>query len=164
MNRFSDDRGAATVEFALVAPILLIIMLGVIEFGRAFERVHAIVGISRESANLAARGTSLQQSAQVAMNSGSDIELSKYGGVIASEVVGQGKVAVVKAQYATAGYAGKSRIGNVGSPAAQLASRNLQAGQSAFVVEVFYKYKAVTPLSRLSDVVFPSTLYERSVF
>src|SRR5215211_4186607 len=32
----SDERGVALVEFALVLPILLLILFGVIEFGKAF--------------------------------------------------------------------------------------------------------------------------------
>ena len=31
-----DSRGASAVEFALIAPVVLIMMLGLIEFGRAF--------------------------------------------------------------------------------------------------------------------------------
>ena len=32
-----DDRGAAMVEFALIVPLLLMLLMGIIEFGRAYN-------------------------------------------------------------------------------------------------------------------------------
>jgi Flp pilus assembly protein TadG len=39
-QRSRSDRGAAVVEFALVVPLLLMLVIGIAEFGRAFF-VHA---------------------------------------------------------------------------------------------------------------------------
>lgn len=36
-SRASDERGAAIVEFALVLPILLILLFGMLDFGKAFN-------------------------------------------------------------------------------------------------------------------------------
>jgi Flp pilus assembly protein TadG len=36
-RRFRDERGVALVEFALVAPLLFVILFGMLDFGRAFN-------------------------------------------------------------------------------------------------------------------------------
>lgn len=44
------EEGAAAVEFALVLPILLLILFGIIEFGFAFYNKEVITNASREAA------------------------------------------------------------------------------------------------------------------
>lgn len=46
--------GQALVEFALVVPILLLLVLGVIDFGRAWHSYQVITDAAREGARLAA--------------------------------------------------------------------------------------------------------------
>ena len=48
------DDGAAVVEFALVMPILALIIFGIIDFGRAFYTVNNIVSAVREGARYGA--------------------------------------------------------------------------------------------------------------
>ena len=51
MSRFRrDDRGAAMVEFAIVLPVLMLILLGIIEFGRAYNAQVSIQAAAREGA------------------------------------------------------------------------------------------------------------------
>ena len=47
------DAGAAALEFALVLPVLLALVFGMIEFGFAFQAQLAIVHAAREGARLA---------------------------------------------------------------------------------------------------------------
>lgn len=49
-----DEEGAAVVEFALVLPILLFIVFGIIDFGRAFYTLNNIVSAVREGARYGA--------------------------------------------------------------------------------------------------------------
>jgi Flp pilus assembly protein TadG len=44
-----DERGQATVEFALILPLLLTLVLGVIEFGRAWNLAQVATDAVRES-------------------------------------------------------------------------------------------------------------------
>ena len=46
-------RGAAVVEFAVVAPVLIILVFGMIEFGRAIMVQQVIVNATREGARAA---------------------------------------------------------------------------------------------------------------
>ena len=50
MNRWFSERGAAAVEFALVLPILLTLVLGTIEFGRAYNVQISLTHAARETA------------------------------------------------------------------------------------------------------------------
>ncbi|HHT54374.1 MAG TPA: pilus assembly protein [Clostridiales bacterium] len=55
MSRFiKDERGQAVVEFALVAPVLLLILCGIIDFGWIFSAKIATDTCAREGARFAA--------------------------------------------------------------------------------------------------------------
>lgn len=54
MNR--GERGAAAVEFALVAPLLILLVFGIIEFGRVWSARNVYISAAREGARVAAVG------------------------------------------------------------------------------------------------------------
>jgi Flp pilus assembly protein TadG len=47
------ERGAELIEFALVFPTLLIVMLGIIDFGFLFQRYEVVTNAAREGARVA---------------------------------------------------------------------------------------------------------------
>lgn len=54
MERSKSERGAAAVEFALVVPLLLLLLLGIIEFGRVFNAQLQLSAAARESVRVMA--------------------------------------------------------------------------------------------------------------
>lgn len=50
LRGLTGDRGAAAVEFALVVPVLLLLVFGVAEFGRAYNIQTTLSGAAREGA------------------------------------------------------------------------------------------------------------------
>jgi Flp pilus assembly protein TadG len=48
-----NNRGNAVVEFALVVPLLMLILFGITEFGRAWMTVNILAGAAREGCRLA---------------------------------------------------------------------------------------------------------------
>lgn len=52
------DRGAAAVEFALLLPLLLVLLFGIIDFGRALNAQITLTQAAREGARLDALGQS----------------------------------------------------------------------------------------------------------
>jgi hypothetical protein len=52
----SSERGQALVEFALVLPVLLLLIFGIVEFGLAFNAAVSVNFVSRGAALLAAEG------------------------------------------------------------------------------------------------------------
>jgi len=55
-NSKKQRRGVAAVEFAIVAPVLLFILFGMVEISRYLTAVHATTGAAREVVRLAAVG------------------------------------------------------------------------------------------------------------
>lgn len=49
-----DERGASLVEFAVILPMLMLVLFGVLEFGRYVALVHAVETGSRTAARYAA--------------------------------------------------------------------------------------------------------------
>jgi Flp pilus assembly protein TadG len=66
INRFRrDDRGAAAVEFALVLPILVVLVFGVVDFGRALFAYNYLTSAVREGGRFAAVQNSASAQAAV---------------------------------------------------------------------------------------------------
>lgn len=60
-NRFHREGGAAAVEFAIIVPVLVIFVFGIIGFGVAFMQMQTIRGALREGGRFAATGASAQE-------------------------------------------------------------------------------------------------------
>lgn len=56
MQRRRDERGAAVVEFALILPILVMFVFGIVEFGRAYSARIELTAAVREGARAVALG------------------------------------------------------------------------------------------------------------
>ena len=48
MRRLREQRGASAVEFALIVPLLIMLVIGVAEFGRAFQVQGTLSAAARE--------------------------------------------------------------------------------------------------------------------
>lgn len=65
------DKGAAALEFALILPLLLMLMMGIVEFGRAYNIVVSLQGAAREGAReLALQKTASEVQTAVKSSSG----------------------------------------------------------------------------------------------
>jgi len=53
-QRRLDNRGQALVEFALLLPLVMLILIGIIEFGRAWQAKQTLTDVAREGARIAA--------------------------------------------------------------------------------------------------------------
>ena len=51
---WKNERGAAAVEFALVFPLLILVLFGIIEFGAMFNAQLLVTSAARESARVMA--------------------------------------------------------------------------------------------------------------
>jgi Flp pilus assembly protein TadG len=52
-HRFGSERGAELVEFALVLPLLLFIIMALVDFGFLFQRFEVVSNAAREGARMA---------------------------------------------------------------------------------------------------------------
>lgn len=119
-------RGAAAVELALVAPIFLMLLAGIIEFGQAFQLKHTLSNAARRGARTAvAPGTTSSEVTQIVKSHGSrmlgiqesdiDVVIALNGAAnteIGSAVNSDEIQVTVKVPYAKAGVGFFSHIFN----------------------------------------------------
>jgi Flp pilus assembly protein TadG len=69
-----NERGAELIEFALVLPLLLAMLAGIVDFGRMFQRLEVTTNAAREGARLASlpgySQTDVQNRVRTYMNEG----------------------------------------------------------------------------------------------
>jgi len=53
-KRLHDQRGASAVEFALIVPLLIVLVIGIAEFGRAFQVQATLSAAAREGVRVMA--------------------------------------------------------------------------------------------------------------
>ncbi|ACL42391.1 TadE family protein (plasmid) [Pseudarthrobacter chlorophenolicus A6] len=52
MKHLRSERGSVAVEFALILPILIAVLLGIMEFGRAYNAQITVTAAAREGARV----------------------------------------------------------------------------------------------------------------
>ncbi|MBB1011048.1 MULTISPECIES: TadE/TadG family type IV pilus assembly protein [Dietzia] len=72
----SRDRGAAAVEFALVLPILLLLVIGILEFGRAYHVQTTLSNAARDGVRVMALQDSATAARATAKDSASGLSLT----------------------------------------------------------------------------------------
>lgn len=159
-----DERGQGLAELAIALPILLLLAFGILEVGRLLEQQHTISGLTREGANLASRGGTLEQALTTTRTNQVATGLGPDGGVIVSRVVVENGLPRVAEQVASDGFALSSRVALPDSIASPYLTSGLREGQRYYVVEMFVPYQSFTPFGSLLENVVPEVLYDRSLF
>jgi len=190
---FTSCRGQSLIEFALVLPLALLIVLGVIEVGTVLLDEHVVTRLSREGSNLISRDTSLQTAAAVlASMSARPVDFSNGSKVIFS-VIKRGAttgtanydklVLYQRAEFGTFSGPAPSRVQSPGGafsgPPDYIATNsdtdaglrvtgvpaNLVTvkGGMVYVTEIFTTRLRITPLDRFG-VAVPETLYSIAYF
>ncbi len=185
-----DERGQTLLEFALVAPLILLLMLGVVEVGYAVLDQHIVSKVSREGSNLISRDTSLADAAS-AMTSLSSQPLNFTDGSstlifsVVKKVATVGAAnynkAVLYQRYVYGSFAGSSILNNSGGTFggapdysaansdndSSLVVTNVPAtmalGDMLYITEIYSRHTLITPLDRFG-VTLPTTLYSIAYF
>jgi Flp pilus assembly protein TadG len=69
----ASERGAVAVEFALLAPVLIMLLLGIMEFGRAYNVQITLSNAAREGARVMAIGNSASGALQATKSAASTL-------------------------------------------------------------------------------------------
>ena len=191
-RRLDDARGQSVVEFAFLMPVILVVALGVIEFGYALLDQHVVTKLTREGSNLISRDTTIDDAIN-AMRSMSSrpVDFSTRSRVIFS-VLKKGAttgsanydrvILYQRGEYGSlVGSSGlrMSGSGTFGSGPDYVAANsdtnaglqiaNLPAyldvtrGGLVYVTEIFTTHNLITPLDRFG-VTVPNTLYSIAYF
>lgn len=94
-NYVRNNRGQAMVEFALLLPVLLLILCGIIEYGRVFNETLVVTAAAREGARAAAVGN---DGSAAAANYAAAINRGGLRVTVSSAVAGQPVTVIVTNQ------------------------------------------------------------------
>ena len=81
-NRIDDERGATAVEFAFIVPLLLMLVLGIAEFGHAFQVQGTLSAAAREGV----RAMALQNDPAAARTAVRNAAASLHPGVTDAQI------------------------------------------------------------------------------
>ncbi|MGY3320126.1 TadE/TadG family type IV pilus assembly protein [Arthrobacter sp. TE12232] len=70
----AKERGAAAVEFALLAPVLIMLLLGIMEFGRAYNVQISLSSAAREGVRVMAIGNDTTAARTAAKNAATALQ------------------------------------------------------------------------------------------
>jgi len=161
-------RGQAMIEFAMVLPLLVVVLLGIFDFARAIRAHNTISNVSREGANLVSRSSLAQQDIMNAIaNTAQQLNMQQNGMMYITVVNGvTGSDPTIQSQYSWSGSTlsnkPASKLGTQASPTTHsLTALNLQTGQSANVVEVFYIYQSLfaNNATKLTKQIYSRTIF-----
>ena len=149
-SHYKKAGGQAIIEFVLILPVLLLLLLGVFDFACAIRANNAIDNMSREGANLASRTQLAQQDIMNALAATAQPLNMQSNGMIYITVLNgvSGGDPTIQNQYAWSGsQLSDMPVSKLGTPASptthSLATLNLQTGQTVNAAEVFYNYQSL---------------------
>ena len=73
-DRLQNERGATAVEFAFIVPLLIVLVLGIAEFGRAFQVQGTLSAAAREGVRLMALQNDPAAARAVVRNAASSLD------------------------------------------------------------------------------------------
>lgn len=189
----SNARGQSVIEFALIMPLILVIVLGVIELGYALQDQHLVTKLTREGSNLISRDATLQDAATAIKSMGSlPLNFDNGSSTMIFSVVKRGATTgtanfdkmVLYQRYVYGSYPGASKVSTRGGgsfggapdyvAAGSDSNTNLQVtnlpanlvsvkGGMIYITEIYTRHTLITPFNRFG-VNVPQTLYSIAYF
>ncbi len=163
----TEECGQAIVEFTAVVLMMLMLALGLIDFGRAIYEKQVITNLTGEGSNLASRGTDFADTITAVIGGAAPLDINNKGKVIVTAVYNNNGNYRITQQLSQGAYSANSRIGQgVGFPATLpiTAVPIPQPKQTLYVTEVFYSYQPITPVGKMLNVLLPATMYDAAYF
>ncbi len=190
---FTSARGQSLIEFALILPLALVIVLGVVEVGTLLLDEHVVTRLSREGSNLISRDTPLATAATVMTSMSARPVDFANGSKVIFTVLKRGAttgtanydklVVYQRAEFGNFSGAAPSHVqssgGACGGPPDFMAANSdsdaslratgvpanlvMAPGGMVYVTEIFTKRPWLTPLQKFG-VAVPQTLYSIAYF
>ena len=73
-KRLSDERGASAVEFAFIVPLLVVLVIGIAEFGHAFQVQGTLSAAAREGVRAMALRNDPAEARDVVQNAAASLD------------------------------------------------------------------------------------------
>jgi hypothetical protein len=165
------------MEFAVVSTMLIVLMFGVIDFSRAIYLRQQLLNLTREAANLEARGSGVSaaeimtNALNATLTSALPLALNSVTGmVIVTSITNNGSNGYFIGQQLSRGTlsGAASRIGTGVGHAATMpktAGLILPPKHTLYVAEIFYKFTPITPVGHMAfRTALPTQFYDAAYF
>ena len=166
------EKGIATLELALILPILCVLAFAVIDFGSLVQARLVVTNVSREGGSLASRdildGNDLLLMLQ---SSGSPLDLQTWGRIFVTQIKAGATQALPNPTIESQADLGSLTVSSgIGSKLTYMGLSQTLYNRLQFnpahqtsdisgltVVEVFYKYRPITPLPKfIQNILLPN--------
>lgn len=94
-----DERGAAAVEFAIILPVLLALIVGIVEFGRAYNAQLSLTHAAREGVRVMAISNNLTAARTAAKNAAVSLTPALTDSAVAVGTCAPGRQVTVTISY-----------------------------------------------------------------
>src|SRR5215218_10247816 len=98
-TRLRDERGASAVEFAFIVPLLIVLVLGIAEFGHAFQVQGTLSAAAREGVRAMALRNDPADARDVVQNAASSLNPGITDAQISIVVTGGGTAVRLTIDY-----------------------------------------------------------------
>jgi Flp pilus assembly protein TadG len=193
MRKDDSTSGQSLLEFAIILPLIMVLVLGVIEVGYGLLDQHVITKLAREGSNLISRNTTLTAAGDVMMSmatrpvnfaaggtskvifsvvkKGSTTGTTNYNRDILYQrhTVGGGNVAGSSSLSTGSGswtgpdHTALSPDSNAGLQVTGLPANLVSAGGFVYITEIYTRHTLITPFDRFGASV-PAVLYSIAYF
>ena len=151
----ASRRGQALVEFALVLPILILLLVGIFDFGRAIYAFNTINNSAREAVRIGIVDQNCDAIGTEASNRASSLDIGwSYNGLLSPAAACQNAAGDIHVEILQADYSGEGTLNDNCDPG-QVAPNGPRIG-CIVQVTVEYHYTAATPI--ISNLIGPLTL------
>jgi hypothetical protein len=174
------EKGIAALEFAIILPVLLVMVFAIIDVGRLIQARLVITNVSREGGSLASRDAMADDNLLIMLQaSGKPLDLTGSGRIYISRIHAGLSAASPNPTIASQTFAGSLNANssiNSSLPYLGLSwnlyshlvfhndSRQTSDISEITVVEVYYRYTPITPLPKFITGILSSNIGSKAVF
>ena len=167
-SRRDHERGASLAELAVILPVILVLLLGIIDMGRVFYAHQVLSDLSREAANLVSRGSTVDMAFAAASLDEGPVSITDHGVMIVSTIrrrsADDATPWVVDQARRGIASPSASRVGAPGGAAHVPNVSALDSGITIIAVELMHGFEPLFPVERFGLEFYPEIVYEAAFF
>jgi hypothetical protein len=162
------QRGTAGAEFAILLPIMLLLVVGLVDLARMIYAQQLLSDLSRETANLVSRGTTPADAIDSVVRTSEVFDVDSDGFVVISTIrrtdAGNDNPWIFSQAGSGALTEFLSRVGANNGPASLPGIDSLPVGVTLMAVEIVQDFEPIFEIKGLGMDFYPDTLYQAAYF